>query len=167
MAQNLQSKHEAGNHCNRETLYKHRWFKIWNWKISQVNNNNNNNIKYFLPDHYSDADKKASDEITKQLQKEFKDVFKGIGCFDGKFSLQDKPDSKPFQVCWKHIAYSLQQPFKEESEHLQQQYSNAPLGIDESSEWCKSLVLVPKLNCKLRLCLDPAKTKPSANKTHT
>ena len=31
----------------------------------------------------------------------------------------------------------------------------APLGIDETAEWCNSFVLVPKPNGKLRLCLDP------------
>ena len=31
-----------------------------------------------------------------------------------------------------------------------------PLGVDETSEWCNSFVLVPKANGKVRLCLDPA-----------
>ena len=53
-----------------------------------VNHNNSSNIKYFLPGPNSDADKKASDEITQQLQRYFKDVFNGIGCFDGTFYLK-------------------------------------------------------------------------------
>ena len=32
-----------------------------------------------------------------------------------------------------------------------------PLGIDESTEWCNSFVLVPKANGKVRLCLDPVR----------
>ena len=52
--------------------------------------------------------KKQSTEITKQLQKEFEDVFTGIGCFDGTFSLQVKPDSKPYQAAPQFIAYALQ-----------------------------------------------------------
>ena len=37
-----------------------------------------------------------------------------------------------------------------------------PLGVDETSEWCNSFVLVPfvlvpKANGKVRLCLDPAR----------
>ena len=31
-----------------------------------------------------------------------------------------------------------------------------PLEVDEISEWCNSFVVVPKANCKVRLCLDPA-----------
>ena len=32
----------------------------------------------------------------------------------------------------------------------------ALLGVDETSEWCNSFVLVPKASGKVRLCLDPA-----------
>ena len=31
----------------------------------------------------------------------------------------------------------------------------APLGVDETAQWCNSFVLVPKANGKVRLCLDP------------
>ena len=64
-----------------------------------VNDNNNNSIKYFLPGLNSDADKEASFTITQWLQREFKDVFNSIGCFDGTFPLQATPDSKPYQAC--------------------------------------------------------------------
>ena len=30
------------------------------------------------------------------------------------------------------------------------------LGVDKTSEWCNSFVLVPKANGKVRVCLDPA-----------
>ena len=43
---------------------------------------NNNEIEYFLPGPCKESAKKASAEITKQLQKEFEDVFTGIGCLD-------------------------------------------------------------------------------------
>ena len=46
-------------------------------------------------------------EITQQLQRGFKDVFNGIGCLNGKFSLQIKPGSKPYQVPLKHVAQAL------------------------------------------------------------
>ena len=81
----------------------------------------NNEIEYLLPGASKDSDKKASTEITKQLQKEFQDVFTGIGSFDWMSSLQVKPDSKPYQAPPRHVAYALQKPFKEELERLQQQ----------------------------------------------
>ena len=73
-----------------------------------------------------------------QIQKDFEDVFvfNGIGCFDGTFSFQLKPDSKPFdgtfsfqlkpdskpyQVPLRCMVYALQKPFWEELERLQKQ----------------------------------------------
>ena len=35
---------------------------------------------------------------TQQPERDFKDVFTGIGCFDGMFSLLVKQDSKPYQA---------------------------------------------------------------------
>ena len=46
----------------------------------------------------------------------FGEVFNGIGCFEGTFSLQLKPDSKLYQEPLSHVAYAFQKPFKEELE---------------------------------------------------
>ena len=70
--------------------------------------------------------------------------------------MQLKPDSKPYQVPSRHVAYVLQKPIKEELEHLQEMDIITPLGVDETAEWCNSFVLVPKANGRVRLCLDPA-----------
>ena len=43
---------------------------------------------------------------------EFSNVFMGIGCFKGTFSLKLKDDAKPFQMPPRHVAYTLQVPFK-------------------------------------------------------
>ena len=53
---------------------------------------NNNKIEYFLPGPSKESDKKETTEITKKLQKELEDMFMGIGCFDGRFSLPVKLD---------------------------------------------------------------------------
>ena len=54
------------------------------------------------------------------------------------------------------MPYSLQKPFQEELERLQKQDIIAPVGVDKTSEWCNSFVVVPKAKGKVRLCLDPA-----------
>ena len=92
-----------------------------------------------------------------EIHNTFGDAFNGIGCFKGTFSLQLKPDSKPYQVPPRHVAYVLKKPFKEDLEHLQKMDIITPLEVDETAEWCNSFVLVPKVNSKVRLCLDPAR----------
>ena len=50
--------------------------------------NNYIKVNYFLPGPGQETYMKASANIPQQLQKECKDVFMGIGCFDGIFSLK-------------------------------------------------------------------------------
>ena len=46
-----------------------------------------NTINYFLLGPNQDSDTRVSTETTHQLQRDFKYVFTGIGCFDGTFSM--------------------------------------------------------------------------------
>ena len=114
-------------------------------------------INYFQSSNNIDADKRSSIAMMQKIHTRFGDVFNGIGCFKGTFSLQLKPDSKPYQAPPRHVAYALWEPFKEELRCLQEMDIITPLGIDETMEWCNSFVLVPKANGKVRLCLDPAR----------
>ena len=119
-------------------------------------NNANKSINYFFLSSNVDADKRRSSVMTQKIHNTFGDVSNGIECFNGTFSLQLKPDIKPYQVPPRHVAYALQKPFKEELDHLQKMDIITPLGVDEMAEWCNSFVLVPKANGKVQLCLDPA-----------
>ena len=94
--------------------------------------------------------------MMQRIHTRFGNVFNGIGCFEGTFSLQLKPDSKPYQAPLRHVAYVLQEPFKEELRCLQEMDIIMLLGVDETLEWCSSFVIVPKANGKVRLCLGPA-----------
>ena len=114
-------------------------------------------INYFHSSNNIDADKRSSITMIQKIHTRFHNVFNGIGCFKGTFSLQLKPDSKPYQAPPRHVAYMLQEPFKEELRYLQEMDIIMVLGIDETTEWCSSFVLVPKANSKVRLCLDPAR----------
>ena len=55
-------------------------------------------VEYFLSELTYDSDKKKSAELKQWLQRDSEDVFNGIGCFDGTFLLQLKPDSKSYQA---------------------------------------------------------------------
>ena len=88
---------------------------------AMVETKSHKTTKYFLSGLYYESNKKKSAESTHQIHKDFNDVFNGIGCFEGTFSLQLKPDSKPYWAPPRHMAYTLQKPFQEELERLQQQ----------------------------------------------
>ena len=113
-------------------------------------------INYFYSSNNEDADKRSSSTMKQSIHTRFGNVFNGIGCFEGTFSLQLKLDSKPYQAPSRHVPYVLQKPFREELKCLQEMDIITLLGVDETSKWCNSFVLVPKVNGKERLCLDPA-----------
>ena len=118
-------------------------------------NNSNKSINYFYLSKDTDADKRKSSAMIQKIHETFGNVFNGIGCFKGTFSLQLMPDSKPYQVPPRCVAYALQKTFKEELECMQGMDIITPLGVDETAEWWNSFVLVPKANFKVWLCLDP------------
>ena len=75
-----------------------------------VNSKLSNTVDYFLQGPSCGSDKKASAEITQQLQRYFEDVFNAIGCFDDTFSLQLTPECKLYQAppdvwhtCYKNL----------------------------------------------------------------
>ena len=92
-----------------------------------------------------------------RLHNVFGNVFTGIGCFEGTFYLQLKPDSKPYQVQLRHVVYLLQKLFKEELDQLQKMDIITPLRVNETAGWCNSFVPVLKANGKARLCSDPVR----------
>ena len=113
-------------------------------------------INYFYSSNNVDAEKRSSSAMMQSIHMRFGNSFNGIGCFEGTFLLQLKPDSKPYQAPPRCVAYALQKPFKEELKCLQEMDIITPLGVDKTLEWCNSFVLVPKANGKERPCLDPA-----------
>ena len=77
---------------------------------STVNPDVNTQTKYFLSCSNIETDKRKSAELTQQMHTEFDNVFNFIGCFEGTFSLQLKPNSRPYQVPPTCVAYVLQKP---------------------------------------------------------
>ena len=71
-------------------------------------------INYFYSLNNIDADKSKSNTMTQRIHETYGEIFNGIGCFEGTFSLQLKPDSQPYQVPPRHVACALQKPFKKE-----------------------------------------------------
>ena len=55
-----------------------------------------------------------------------------LDVFEGTFSLQLKPDSIPYQVPPRHVAYALQKLFKKELDWLQKMDIITPLGVNKT-----------------------------------
>ena len=93
------------------------------------NTNTNTLTNYFLSSPNIEIDKRKSIELTQNIYIVFDNVFNGIGCFEGTFSLQLKPDSKPYQVPPRCVAYALPKKFKDELDQLQKLDIITPIGV--------------------------------------
>ena len=84
----------------QETVKAEKWYTNMD-SISNLNNKtkpmfeskSHKTTQYFLSGLSYESEKKRSTKTTKQIHKDFEDVFNGIGCFKGTFSLQIKQDS--------------------------------------------------------------------------
>ena len=68
-----------------------------------ISNNSNNSVNYFFFSSNTVADKRQSSKMTQKIHNRFGNVFNDTWCFEGTFSLQLKPNSKPYkapQTCW-------------------------------------------------------------------
>ena len=125
-----------------------------------VENKLSNTIDYILQGPNHDIDKSECWNHSR--------CFNRIGCFDGTFSSQLKPDGKTYQAPPRHVAYALQKPFEEELKWLQKHDIITPLGIGETAEWCHNFVLVPISQIMPRLSKAKSSThKDGAKGTHT
>ena len=121
----------------------------------------NNQIEFFSSKSKQCRWEKSKCQHNKTNPKGICILFIGIGCFEETFSLQVKPDSKPYQAPLWCVAYALQKTFKVELEKLQRQDIITPLGVDETVERCNSFILVTKANGIVKLSLDLARLNQS------
>ena len=89
---------------------------------------------YFNSSNNKEADKGVSEADTNRILDEFNDLFSGICCFDGIFSVQVEEGSQAYQAPPRRVAYMLQKPLKGELEWLQKQQIIVPLDVDKTSE---------------------------------
>ena len=83
----------------------------------------------------------------------YPNLFTGQGKLDGEYSIQLEDGAKPFALTVpRRVAIPLMQPVKEELERMEK------LGVisrvSEPTEWCAGMVVVPKGNKKVRICVD-------------
>ena len=84
-----------------------------------------------------------------RIHNEFSDVFTGIVCFEGTFKLRVKEGSCHYQSPVRRVAYTLQQPLKEELDRWKDQQIIVTLDVDKISKRCSRSVLKPKNNDKV------------------
>ena len=82
-------------------------------------------------------------------------VFSGLGNLGDEYEIQLKPDAKPYAL---HTPRSVPLPLplrdKVRKELERMESLGAISKVDEPTEWCAGMVVVPKKNGTLRICVD-------------
>ena len=84
---------------------------------------------------------------------EFPELFTGLGKLERDYTIQLKEGAKPFALSTpRRVAVPLLGAVKEELQRMER------LGviskIEEPTDWCSGMVVVPKSNEKVRICVE-------------
>ena len=90
-----------------------------------------------------------------EIEREYPELFKGIGLMDGEISIKLKDGAIPHVEPIQRVPHAMQEPLKLELDKLVSEGILHKVDISEPIEWLNSFVCVRKSNGKIRLCLDP------------
>jgi hypothetical protein len=86
-------------------------------------------------------------------KKEFPKLFKGLGKIETPHHIKLKEGSKPFAVFTpRRVPLPLMKELKKELDEMVLMGAIEP--VDQPTEWCAPLVIAPKPNGRLRICVD-------------
>ena len=98
--------------------------------------------------------------LKEEVEKEFQDLFEGLGRLQDNYQIKLRDDAQPFALTTpRRVAIPLLPKVKAELQRMED------LGvisrIDEPTEWCAGMVVVPKPNGNVRICVDLTKLNES------
>ena len=102
----------------------------------------------------------VNNDPKQQMIKKFPELFTGLGTMQGEYQIKLKADATPFVLTTpRRIAVPLQPKVKAELQRMEK------LGVirkvEEPTEWCSGIVVVPKPNGNVRVCVDLTKLNES------
>lgn len=99
------------------------------------------------------------------LLRQYPQVFsEDVGELDGEYRIKIDQTINPVQHAPRKVPVALRKPLKSELDHLVGKDIIAP--VTTPTQWVSSLVVVPKKNGKLRLCLDPKDLNKAIQREH-
>ena len=106
----------------------------------------------------------SSNVLNDPVLRQCKDVFQGLGCLEGEYTIKLKPDAKPVVQPPRKAPVALREAVKEELARLITEGVIAP--VTEPTAWVSAMVAVKKKNGKVRICIDPRDLIESIMREH-
>ena len=94
----------------------------------------------------------------------YRDVFKGLGCMEGKLHLEVDETIPPTVMPPRRVPLTVKDRLKEELARLEN--ANVIKRVEEPTDWVSSLVVTEKSNGKLRVCIDPQQLNKALRRSH-
>ncbi|XP_064463440.1 uncharacterized protein K02A2.6-like [Ornithodoros turicata] len=103
-------------------------------------------------------------ETPEQVVEEYEDVFQGVGRLPGTHKIILKEDVKPSISPPRKVPLALEEKLKLELERMER--DGVIARVTEPTDWCSPLIIVPKPNGDIRVCLDPRKLNEAIKRPH-
>ncbi|XP_033730104.1 uncharacterized protein K02A2.6-like [Pecten maximus] len=100
-----------------------------------------------------------------EKKKQFPKLFSGLGKFHGEYKIELREDAKPYAITTaRRVALPLLDKVKDELQRMEQQGVISP--VVEPTDWCSGLVVVPKKDGRVRICVDLTQLNKSVRREH-
>lgn len=100
-----------------------------------------------------------------QLSQKYPRIFsEGVGRLEGEYHIRLDSQIDPVQHAPRKVPVALREQLRKTLEELVQQDILAP--VTQPTEWISSMVIVPKKDGKLRVCLDPKDLNRAIQREH-
>ena len=98
-----------------------------------------------------------------EIFKKYPTLFQGLGKLTGEYNIKLREDAQPYAVTTpRRIALPLLPKVKEELERLE--FQGVISRVEEPTDWCAPIVVVPKQSGSVRLCVDLTKLNDSVRR---
>eukprot|EP00731_Ephydatia_muelleri_P004849 Em0002g1025a len=92
-------------------------------------------------------------EYAMDIYNQFPKLFQGLGTLGGEYTIKLKNDAQPFALYTaRHIPIPLQKQVKTELDRMEAM--GVISKVTEPTQWCAGMVVVPKSNGTVRICVD-------------
>lgn len=95
---------------------------------------------------------------------EYQDVFEGLGCLPGPYTIQIDESITPVVHPPRRIPVALRETLRQELLQMTEQEIIAP--VTEPTAWVNSMVVIKKKNNAIRICLDPRELNRAVKRSH-
>ena len=107
----------------------------------------------------------VSENVTKDpLLILFADVFQGIGCLPGEYSIELSKDVQPVVHPPRRVPVPKKEAMKAELDRMVADKIVTP--VTEPTDWVSSVLAVPKKDGSVRICLDPKDLNTAIKRSH-